>query len=67
MSAPVVKIRTGTPEWDSLTAWVDHHLKSYRMQLESETVSTDKVAGLRARISMLKALQKSNVVEEHSE
>lgn len=64
MSAPLIEIRKNSAEWRSLADWAEHYLSVYRLQLESESVSADKVAGLRGRISVLKSLLKSTV-EDH--
>lgn len=54
--APLIKVRKDSLAWGEISAWAEYHLKSYRLQLENEHGAADKVAGLRARISLLKSL-----------
>ena len=57
---PPIKIPKSSLAWAEVEGWCKAHLSKYRIQLESEQTSVDKVPAIRARIAMLKALLNSN-------
>ena len=60
MDTPVIKIRRNSPEWEQILAYAESRLAYHRQQLESESVPSEKVPALRARIAELRALVGAN-------
>jgi hypothetical protein len=59
-----IHVRKTSLEWEEISRWANVMLKKYRIELESESHSVDKVPALRARISLLKTLLNSNADDQ---